>query len=245
MIDFKKLALDADRELEALLASRKAGISGVTDRNIAESSVGRGDMVTGGLQGIASEFNVSSDVVASGNVQGGQVGSRLGDQLENTVSQREGDVKRQHINLAYNKAYDAAVNAGQSLRASSRYATQFAQDEMRRINEAGMNEQRRESSRKANDQAIAQTKRMAEFDVYANVEQEYQQALGRIVASTASKTVALALLKKPVKPTPTTTSPTTSQTYGSGLDWTSNQGRIAGTNQDFPTYQEPLFPDGA
>ena len=74
MIDFKKLALDADSELEALLASRKAGISGVTDRNIAESSAGRGDMVTGGLQGIASEFNLSPDVVASGNVQGGQVG---------------------------------------------------------------------------------------------------------------------------------------------------------------------------
>jgi len=177
MIDYQKRIADQENALEQLLAKRKAGISSGIDTTRKEIEQDRANAFGPVLQSKLSSLGVTTPVNTN------TATSKLDMGLDEILGNQQYSQKRERFNLAYNRALDRAINAGMNRREAENFARQVQQDEIRRQNEAQMNEkQRQQAIRKQGmeNSAFAREQDMR-LSSMPDPMAEYEQAMIRIM----------------------------------------------------------------
>lgn len=181
-IDRKKILEQEEQALDELLERRRLGIGDSiskrrqTIEDIRRSALGED------FSGQLGNLGLEPSIVSAGMAQIPFQQRRLGIQLEDILSGQKLRLNRERVNLAYNRAFDKAQQSGLDRRSQEDFARTVMQDEIRRQNEAILNEKQRQQSIKQQEIANRAFQREQELQQYPDPTAEYQQAVIRILS---------------------------------------------------------------
>ena len=185
--DFQSRVSQDELALEELLAKRKQGIGGIVDQTRQGIEGARTEAFGPVLQGKLAGLGVTGSVDTSFQTD------KLGRGLDEVLGNQKYGMQRERVNLSYNKALNAALDAGKSRREAEAFATQFMQDEIRRQNEGSLAEKRREQLKRKSDLENTARAKGQEMELSGMDDgmAEYQQAVIRILSGMPSQLLSM------------------------------------------------------
>ena len=194
-IDFAARTAQDEQALLDMLEKRRLGISGTIQERRNALEQGR-NAAFSGFQGklgsIGQEYGLPGLNADTSGVQ-----RRLGTALDEQLSGQQFGMQRDRVNLAYNRALDRAQQAGLDRRSSEDFARQIMQDEIRRQQEATMNEKQRQQ--KIKQQEISNRAFAKGEDIQAQTDDgsgEYQAAMYRILSGLPTQLLSYYMLNR-------------------------------------------------
>ena len=199
MINFQDILNQREQSLEALLNEREGQIPAVLGDI-------RGELGAARSQAFGQDFQNKVGALGVSGVDTSGQEARLGSDLEDYLSNQGFQMKRNRMNLAFNRAQDRAMQAGLNRQDSEAFARQIMQDELRRQIQAQTGERERKQAiiRQNIQNSAFQRESGLKLDSMANPLDEYNAAVMRMLAGTASQALTSYGLNK-MGQQPTTT----------------------------------------